>query len=195
MALLRTIDAATEPVTVAEVKTHLRLTGTSEDTYLGTLITAARYVAENELGRALIAQTWEKTLDEFPQAAIELPYPPLVSVTSISYLEAVAGATVALSSSSYVVDTKSEPGWIVPAYGYDWPSTYDTINAVTITYSAGWANAAAVPQPIKQWILVHVGHLYENRELTNSSGIPGMMVTSIPFLSGLLDPYRVPRIG
>ena len=107
-------------------------------------------------------------------------------MTSIKYLDS-AGVQQTLAATEYTLDELSEPGWIVPAYNVTWPDTYATINAVEVVYVAGYANAAAVPQSIKQWILLHVGHLYENREAT----MPGISITPLPFVSGLLDGYRV----
>ena len=189
MRLRRTADAATEPVTTAEAKLHLRVTSSVDDTMIDGLVKACRLIAENELQRSLITQTWEATLDAFPVAdvAIELPYPRILTVTSISYLEAVAGAPTTLAAASYTLDDKSEPGYIVPAYNYSWPDTWPVINAVTVTYTAGYGSASDVPQAIKQWILLQVGHLYENREAT----LPGVSITPLPFVGSLLDPYRV----
>jgi uncharacterized phiE125 gp8 family phage protein len=189
MALRRTIDATSEPLTTAEAKAHLRVTGSTDDTLIDALVKAARQMAENELPRSLITQTWEKTLDEFPDA-IELPYPPIIVVTSVKYYDG-AGTQQTLPSVAYALDAKSEPGWIVPAYGYDWPETREMANAVEVTYQAGYgANGGYVPPPIKQWILLMVGHLYENRE----ASIPGVSITALPFIGGLLDPFRVLRV-
>lgn len=189
MALRLTVEPATEPVSTAEAKAHMRVVHSSDDTLIAALIVAARKQAENILGRSLLPQTWQKTFDEFPDS-IELPYPPIQSVTTVDYVEP-DGSPVTLTAASYAVDIASEPGWIVPAYGYDWPDTREQINAVTVTYVAGYANVGAVPQAIKQWILLMVGHYYENREAT----VPGVNMTPLPFISGLLDPYLVVRFG
>ncbi len=186
MALRRITDAATEPVTLSEAKAHLRVTASDEDALITALITAARTTCENEIRRSLITQTWELTLDQFPDA-IELPYPPIIGITSVEYIDATSGTETTLSSASYTLDAKSEPGWLVPAYGYNWPSTRDEINAVTVTYTAGYGNAAAVPEAIKGWIKLMVGHLCENREAV----VVGASVAKLPFAAGLLDPYRV----
>ena len=185
MGLRRLVDAATEPISTAEAKAHLRVTSATDDTLIDGLVKVCRLVAENELRRSILPQTWQKTLDVFP-GAIELPYPPATSVTSIKYLDS-AGVQQTLAATEYTLDELSEPGWIVPAYNVTWPDTYATINAVEVVYVAGYANAAAVPQSIKQWILLHVGHLYENREAT----MPGISITPLPFIGGLLDGYRV----
>ena len=185
MALRRLIDAATEPITTAEAKTHLRVTSSTDDAYIDTLVKACRQTAENELRRSLITQTWVRTLDEFPDA-FELHYPPIIAVTSVKYYDA-AGVQQTLAPSQYSLDYQGEPGWIVPAYNVTWPDTLQAINAVEVTYTAGYGTAADVPQAIKAWILLHVGHLYENREST----MPGISITPLPFLDSLLDPYRV----
>lgn len=190
MALRRTVDATTEPVTTIEAKAHLRIVSSAEDAVIAAMIKAARMQVENELGRSLITQTWEKTLDQFPDA-IELPYPPVIGVSSLTYYD-TAGVQQALDAATYTVDTKSEPGWLVPAYGYDWPDTLEAINAVTVTYTAGYGAAAAVPQAIKQWILMQVGAMFENRESAAQGAAAAQM---LPFVAGLLDPYRVLRFG
>ena len=185
MALRRLIDAATEPITTAEAKTHLRVTGSTDDAYIDTLVKSVRQTAENELRRSLITQTWVRTLDEFPDA-ITLHYPPVIAVTSVKYYD-TAGVQQTLDPSLYSLDYQSEPGWIVPAYNEGWPDTLQAINAVEVTYTAGYGTATDVPAAIKAWILLHVGHLYENREAT----MPGISITPLPFLGSLLDPYRV----
>jgi len=182
MGLLRTIDATVEPVSTAEAKANMRYTLSVEDAVIDGKIKTAREMAEAELHRSLLPQTWELTMDKFPES-IQLYYPPIIGVSTLKYREATAGVWTTLNPSSYTVDIKSEPGWIVPAYGYDWPDIYDTINAVEVTYTAGYATPAAVPAKIKEWILLYVGHLFENREAT----IPGVSITPLPFLDRLLS--------
>ena len=76
-----------EPMTLAEAKLHLRVDGTDEDDLITALIVAARRRAEHLLTRALITQTWELTLDEFPAADIQLPKPGVLSIVSVKYLD------------------------------------------------------------------------------------------------------------
>ena len=66
MTLMRTVTAAVEPVTLAEVKAHLRLDHASEDELLGGLIRAAREEVERATGLALIDQDWRLVIDEWP---------------------------------------------------------------------------------------------------------------------------------
>lgn len=163
MSIKRTTDAAAEPISTAEAKTHLRVTSSDDDTYIGTLIKVARKNVEQYLSRALITQTWTWKLDAFP-SEFEVPYAPLQSVTSIQYLD-TGGSSQTLDSSVYTVDANSEPGRIVEAYSQSWPATRDVIDAVTVTYVAGYGDAGSdVPEPIRQAILILVSQWYENRE-------------------------------
>lgn len=87
------------------------------------------------------------------------------------------------------MDDKSEPGWIVPAYGYSWPSTRDDVNAVIVTYVAGYgANAAAVPLPIKQWILLALGTMFDNREIEVTGA--GLAAAELRYSYRLIDTYK-----
>jgi hypothetical protein len=60
--LERTVDPDIEPILLAEMKAHLRVTDTDNDTLITGLITGAREWVEDYTGRALIDQTWRLTL-------------------------------------------------------------------------------------------------------------------------------------
>ena len=182
---------AVEPISVADAKLHLRVDSSSEDALISLMIQAAREECENEIRRALITQTWEKYLDSFP-AAIELFYPPLQSVTSISYVDA-AGNAQTLAGTEYTVDDKQEPAWIVPADLKFWPLTRCVINAVTVRFVCGYGSAdTAVPKAIRNWLLIRIGDLFLNRQsVVMESG--SINVASVParFVDSLLDRYRI----
>lgn len=180
---------SSEPVTLAELKAQCRVEHSAEDDLLTAYGIAARQQCESILERALITQTWARMLDCFPWSEIELGKPPVQAITSITYID-TAGATQTLSSSAYVLDpTGEEPGFVLPAYGYTWPTTLDTAGAVTITFTCGYGAAAAVPDAIKTWIRMRVATLYRFRESIGA----GMSMQEVPsrHLDGLLDPYRV----
>jgi uncharacterized phiE125 gp8 family phage protein len=176
---------ATEPITIAEAKLHLRVDSTDDDTLITALIVAARQGAEHITGRALMPQTWELALDEF-EDIIRLRKAPLTSITSIKYLD-TAGVLQTLTTSDYLLDDHSEPARVMPAYGASWPSTRDQANAVLVRFAAGYANAVTVPQEIKSWMLLRIGMLYENRE----SVAAGVTLAEVPYVDCLLDAYRI----
>ena len=176
-----------EPITLAEARTHLRVTHTDEDALITALITAARSDAENELQRSLITQTREIARDAFP-AAIELRFGPILQVVSVKF-DDVGGLEQTLDPATYRLDTYRLTGWLVPDPDYAWPETRQHVNAVRVRYTAGYGPAATdVPMPIRQWILLRIGTLFEHRE----SVAAGVTVATVPYVDRLLDPYRVP---
>jgi len=166
---------AVEPVTLGEVKAHLRVTNDLEDDLLTNLIVTARQKLDGPrglLGRSLITQTWKATLDGFPRL-IELPLAPLSSVDAITYLNSV-GVETAIPSEHYTVSglSDSDLATIQPARGRSWPFIANSPGSVSITFTAGYGNSPLfVPEPIRTAIKMLVGHLYENREaVTIASG-------------------------
>lgn len=154
--------AIQSPVTLDEAKIHLRGVTTAEDRYVDALCLAATAFAEKFQNRTYVSRERVMVLDEFP-TVIRPPYPPLVSVTSIVYVD-TDGDDQTLASANYRVDAVTEPGRITVAYGLSWPSIRSVTNAVTITYEAGYGTAAAVPDDVKAAIRLLVGHLFEHRE-------------------------------
>lgn len=184
MPTTRTIDASVEPITLAQAKLHLRVDSSDEDALITALIKATRMAAEFALQRTLLQSTWRLTQDGFTEA-LRLQYPRVIAVTALQYLDD-AGVLQALDPADYTVDAISEPGYVVPASGKSWPTTAAQVNAVTVTYTAGYGtDPAAVPEPVKQWILLHIAHYYRNREAATAERQP------LPFADGLLDPYRI----
>jgi uncharacterized phiE125 gp8 family phage protein len=178
-----------EPVTLPEAKLHLKIdSDTTDDNLVTALITAAREQAEKYTGRALIEQSWEYKFEEFEDDEIELPNPPAISVTSITYVD-TSGVTQTLSTSVYDLDAHTDPGRVFLKYNQLWPSTLDIENAVTITYKCGYGTAASsVPASIRAAILLIIGHLYQNRE----NVVVGRTPVELPQgAESLLNAYRI----
>jgi len=168
-AIVQTAAPAIEPVTLAEAKAHCRIDVTADDDYVSALITAARQWCEKRLGQSFITQTWRLSLDRFPPHCFELPYSPLLAVSSVTYYDE-GNALQTLSTSLYEVDANSRPGRLAPVWGESWPSTYERMNAVAVTYTAGYGSAASdVPAGVKHAIKLLVGHWYENREASTDA--------------------------
>ena len=192
-----------EPVTTAEAKSHLRVDDSDSDTLIGTLVTAARQhidARDGILGRALVEQTWDMKLDEFPApgSGIMVPMPPLISVSSITYTD-TNGDSQTLAASEYQVVGAGGygRGEIVEAHSKSWPSTRDVPEAVTVRFTCGYESSAspkdydaAVPQVIKQAMLLMVADMYENRE-TGVIGVSTSKIETSATVDRLLAPYRV----
>ena len=167
MSFSVTSEPSVEPVSTAELKTHLRITVSDEDTLLGNYVTAARKFLEVQTRRAFITQTIALKLDAFP-SDIRLPRSPVQSVSSIQYVD-TDGATQTWGSGNYSVDTVSEPASIVPAYNIDYPDTRVIPNAVTVTYVTGFGDATTdVPEDIRLMVRMLAGYFYEKREAAST---------------------------
>lgn len=158
-----------EPVTLSEAKSHLRVDISTDDTLIGSYISTAREYVEMICRPrvALIAQTWRYIADEWPaDDTIELAPYPLQAVSSIKYTND-AGAVTTIGSANYLVDTYSEPGRVRLKSAYSWPSvTLQELNGFAVEFVAGFGDAGSdVPTPLRQAILMLVGHWYENREV------------------------------
>lgn len=149
------------PVSLDEMKIHLRIVGDTDDFLIRDLILAATSWAEMFQRRLFITRAATMYLDVF-ESEIRPIWSPLVSVGSIKYID-TGGSEQTMSSSNYRVDTDKAPGRITEAYGYSWPATRAITNAVMIEYTAGYGEAADVPDDTKAAIKLLVGHWYENR--------------------------------
>jgi uncharacterized phiE125 gp8 family phage protein len=171
------------PVSLAEAKAHLRVDFDDEDALISGLIDAATQHLDGwsgVLGRALMPQTWQMSLDRFPAGAIQLPVGPVTFVESVAYLDA-NGVSQLVSTGDYDVDLAPIEGWIIPR-DVGWPQALDSANAVTVRWIAG----TGAPAPIKQAILLLVGHWYQNREPTALGGRPNIPMT----VDALVAPWR-----
>lgn len=182
---------AEEPVTAAELRAHLRDVSDA-DSVLERLIKAAREYFEEATGLALVSQARRLTLDCWPLGQggdglgwwdgerdgaligtaprfLELPRAPLISVESVKTYD-TAGAATTFASGNYYVDVGSRPGRLTLNAGATWPIPTRPAAGIEINYTAGHADAAAVPATFGLAILQIAGHWCENRELMDYDG-------------------------
>jgi uncharacterized phiE125 gp8 family phage protein len=191
-SLTRQTAPAVEPVTLAEAKAHLRVDTSTDDTYISTLITAAREWVEEYLDRALVHQQYVMRLDSFPYE-FELPRPPMAAsgtTTTVSVTYTLGDdSTATLSATQYRVDRNSTPGVVRQLRAGTWPGNLDDQNAVTVTWWAGYgASGTSVPAAIRHAILMLVGHWYDG---ARSGVVVGSISKEIEFgVKSLLDSQR-----
>jgi hypothetical protein len=162
------VDAAVEPISLAQAKQFLRVEVTADDDLISDLITAARIRCEQLNDRAFITQTWQFTIDYLPFAAspflgfawpfgqygsggsfnrvdrndgsITLPSPPLIALQSMTYID-MAGDTVEVDvtpEAGNIIVSDGTPGRIYPGYGRFYPLSQPRPQAVTFVYAAGY---------------------------------------------------------
>jgi uncharacterized phiE125 gp8 family phage protein len=191
MNITQTTEPVLEPLTIAEIKEHSRIETDDDNYYLQELIPAARQYTEKFTNRQLITATYDYTLDRFCNI-IELPRPPLQSVTWIKYIDE-NGSLQTLASSVYDVVTTKILGEIRLAYDENWPNHRDTYNAVQIRYVAGYGDDRTdVPDTIRHAMKMLVSTWYENREAYDSAAFGAANFIQAPFAyEALLANYRI----
>ena len=193
-SLAQTVAPVMEPISLTEAKAHLRVTESVDDTYIADLITMATRVAQVWQNRQLVNATWVAKYDRFPRSdddPIPLPYPPLVSVASITYLD-TDGNSQTWATTEYNVHIGALRGLVKTAFEKSYPDTRDTPEAVTVQFVAGYGAAATdVPYTTRQGIKLLVSQFFEHREPV----IVGVMPASVPMsASWLLDMEKVLEI-
>ena len=97
---------AVEPIATADAKLFARVESatTADDGLFASLIVSARRAIEAFTGRALMTQTWDWFLDEAPGEILEIPLPPLQTITGVYFTSSAGTEGAAISSSLYTVD-------------------------------------------------------------------------------------------
>ncbi len=164
-------------ISLADCKKALGISGTSQDLVIQNAIYAATDnldAASGSLNRALREQTWELQLRSFNDRrpavrpfnnplAIPLPYPPLLNVISVKYLDA-AGADQALQlGTGYRVlglGAPLERQAIAPPYQGSWPNARIDDASVRIRFTCGYDDDQNImPRQLKQAVCLAVRDL------------------------------------
>ncbi len=183
MTLILAEPPALEPVTLTEVKAHLRLDFDSEDDLLNSLITTARQYLEERTGLALITQVWRLCLDDWPNSdCVTLGKTPVSTINLIEQFDSEGTAT-SLDITGMLLDGQSRPARI---YTSKQSKPEQAINGIEITFTAGFGESIDVPDLIKRAILIHISHMYEFRGVVT----PDMQPASEPSgYNALISPW------
>jgi uncharacterized phiE125 gp8 family phage protein len=160
-----TSTPASEPVSTADMKTHLRVTHSDDDTYIDGLVKAARTWIEDTYDVSIITRTVTENFDGYPITAkgdkeLELTVRPISNSAGVvvKYYD-TDNQEQTLGASNYIF-----VGNVGNSYGrirfITAPSIYDRPGALFVEYSAGTDTAADV---FIQAIKLLVTDWYDNR--------------------------------
>ena len=176
-------------MTLAETKLYLRIDTPDEDDLVRALITAARLLVEAASGRLLINQTWRLILDDWPNGGVlRLPLSPVSQIVAARVLDA-QGAAMPVTLTALRLEAGMEPPAItlqtsVPAPGR-------ATSGIEIDVLAGYgAGASAVPEPLRQAVLMMVSRWFEQRGDVLQRGDPRLPADVL----ALIAPYRRVRL-
>lgn len=172
MTLISTEPPLAEPVSLVELKAHLRLETADEDALLTDLIATARFHLEAVTGLALVTQGLRLSLDDWPQCkVIHLRRFPVQSVEAVQVYDA-AGLPQSVPLSGMLLDGAARPARLLLA---EMPAPGQPINGIEIEFTAGFGMAAEVPPELRRAILLHAAMMYEFRGATPGSMQPAAM--------------------
>jgi uncharacterized phiE125 gp8 family phage protein len=163
MSYLKLVTApASYPIDLTDLKLHLGITGSDNDTHLTAILAASTAYVEKELNRSLVSQTWDWFLPYFPQNnIIELPKPPLVSVTYLKYYDE-NNAQQTWSSNNYVVHTPTTlKGYVEIKNTSTLPNIYPRSDSILIRFVSGYGTQNDM---VKHAVRLVAAHWFENRE-------------------------------
>lgn len=169
------------PVTLAEAKAQCRIESADEDSLINGLIATSTDYVEQYTGRALVTQAWRLSLDKFTESIL-IPKGPVQTVSSVTYFDST-GALQTVPSTSYTVDTSSDPQWVVINSNASWPAVMSGINMVRIDFIAGYAT---VPPSIKHAILLLIVQWFDHRSDVSDKA----MIAMPNAIEALLTNYR-----
>jgi uncharacterized phiE125 gp8 family phage protein len=183
------------PVSVADARAFARVSHNEDDPFIGDLVQTAFDWLQPPFGClriSLATQTLRLDLPcwpawarwaRWPHRHFELPAGPVQSVASVKYFDQ-NNADQTVSPADYFLDNDV----LMFAKTFIQPSLYARPSAVRITYAAGYADAADVPEMIKTAIKQCVAHWYENREAVQAIGPLAIMPVGV---DALIDSHRL----
>jgi uncharacterized phiE125 gp8 family phage protein len=180
MSLSLVTGPAREPLSIQELRDHLRISVDDDDGYLKRLMVVVRSRCERATRRALITQTWEVRRDQWIEprdpvcTLIRLPKSPLQAVLSVQYVD-LAGVTQTWDASNYIVEAPTGDyagrGRLGLGYATVWPVAQPVVKAIRIQIRCGYGDSADdVPELLKQAMLLDAGTLYELRSAVSADG-------------------------
>jgi uncharacterized phiE125 gp8 family phage protein len=178
-----------QPVTLAQVKTHLKVETNDEDAYLQELIASAVATVEAETGKAMLTQTWRLYLDDWPPCGlVELSVAPVRSVGPVT-VYAANGTPATLVPADLVLDRHGEPPRL---FLRKRPDAGREINGIEIDIVAGYGEAGTdVPDQLVRAVLVLVAHWHAHRGAASEAALSGSFPKGF---AALVAPFRQVRL-
>ena len=150
-----------EPVTLAEVRAHLRLEGGEEDGLVAALAVVARQHLERVTGLVLMRRTLRLYRDDWPvSGVIQIARGPVQAIESVRVYDA-DGVAQSLSLDGHRLDGDARPARLLLKQCV---SSGQAINGIEIDFTAGFGDSGAeVPDGLKRALLLHVAHMFAFR--------------------------------
>ncbi len=176
----------TEPISLSELKSALRIGHSNDDTIITQMVLTARTFVERRLDLALLPQTWSLTLDHVPSGLVYLRPSRVTTIVSVTaqYGEDPA---MTLSNDDWCL-FKRQPAQMT----IDAPSSQggQALNELTIIFDAGFASSTDIPADLLRALYMLTAHYYEERE-----AFAAQRYVPVPYgVEALLAAYKEVRL-
>jgi uncharacterized phiE125 gp8 family phage protein len=166
----RSVAPTVAPISLQDAKGFLRVDHDDDDAEIQRFIDAAiSYLdgsgqeRDGHLGRALINQTWILEAERPDCGRIAIEYGMVRTVSGVEVMS--AGAYATWEPAKYRLGRRDGQAFIAPVAGQSFPQHDVREDAFKVTYVCGYGpDASDVPAGLVEAMLLHVGHLYENRQ-------------------------------
>ena len=167
-------------ISTADLKAHLRVTHSDEDSIIESYRTAACQFVENYCNTRLTNTAVEFNLDHF-SATIELTIAPLIRVNSVKYSTAKGAALITLDGSQYYTEKNRSPA-VVKFLSSPSVDTND-IAPIVINADIGYNT---IPEALVQAVRFLAAHYYENRQAAEVANVKQVPIG----VFSLMEAYR-----
>jgi len=162
--LVLATDITTKVVSVDDMKSHLRIDTSDEDTLLGLYIDAATEMAENFCNRHFLRHSYHLYFNEqTSEASLLFPDSVLDATKPVNWIDANGGAQ---SSTESYLNAHNNPS--IAYLSSDFVSVTlkpNALNTFWFKFSTGMGSSATdIPEAIKQAIKLIVADMYYFRE-------------------------------
>lgn len=154
-------EPASEPVSLAEAKLHMRVDLGDDDVLIAGLIAVAREQCELEARRSFVSRKMRYTCHQWhTDLGKILPQRPAAEITAVRCYD-WDDVAHEIDAAQYRL---SDDNRVRLRHDFQWPVRVRPVDGFEIEYIAGYGDASAVPARYKQAILLLVAHWYANRE-------------------------------
>ncbi|MDQ0454287.1 head-tail connector protein [Rhizobium paknamense] len=164
---------AAEPVSLAEMKAHLRVEHADEDGLIAALIAVARAHAERETGLLTVSRAMRLYLDDWPEGeVIQIARGPVQAIDAVTVYDE-DGAPFQVLLEHHLLDGEARPArlWLKER-----PLPGRPLNGIEIDFTAGFGEAATdVPDGLRRAIMLHAAALYGCRGVVALEDQPGLV--------------------
>jgi uncharacterized phiE125 gp8 family phage protein len=162
-----------EPLTLAEVRAHLRLDTEDEDALLVSLITVAREHLERETGLVLAGRAFRLCLDTWPgDGILTIARGPVRQVTDVTVYGG-AGEPSAVDLDGHLLDGEARQArlWL-----RDMPAPGRVLNGIEVDFVAGFGESGVeVPETLKRAMLLHIAAMFACRGVVPADAQPAVV--------------------